>query len=194
VILEYCERFVFQMGVNRTGDALGVVRLGGHVEAGETAVQCALREVAEEARVEAEVIQVTATFAYEADGAEFALRPMEWTSDGIAPLLVARMSPDNADLSVTFLAKCRDAPTPGAETQALVFLSPEEVQWLVSRSVSLGAFLQSGGSVAMATDLAPRLTLRAHGQLRALAQLLASGCELNAGLPGGGRGLRGRRS
>ena len=33
--------FVFQVGQTRAGDRLGVVRLGGHVEPGESSLACA---------------------------------------------------------------------------------------------------------------------------------------------------------
>ncbi len=40
---------LFVIGPTPTGQRLAIVRLGGHCEAGETAWQCAAREVAEEA-------------------------------------------------------------------------------------------------------------------------------------------------
>lgn len=172
VLLRYGPRFVFQAGLNASGDALGVVRLGGHVEPGETGVECAVREVAEEARVAADVFAAQTTFTYEPSGDEFALRKVEWAGEGMEPLLVATMPGDAGDLSVTYMASCTDEPTPGAETQALLFLSPDEVRWIVSGAVALGAFIGSGGWATMATVLPLDLRLRPHGQLRALAALL----------------------
>jgi 8-oxo-dGTP pyrophosphatase MutT (NUDIX family) len=53
---------VFMVGPNRAGDRLGVVRLGGHREAGETSWTCAGREVLEEASVRIRPIPPPATY------------------------------------------------------------------------------------------------------------------------------------
>jgi len=48
----YKNLFVFQVGPTNKGDTLGVVRLGGHKEDEETAVETAKREVREEATID----------------------------------------------------------------------------------------------------------------------------------------------
>ncbi|WP_372708536.1 hypothetical protein [Bacillus sp. CDB3] len=45
----YNNLFIFQVGPTSKGDTLGVVRLGGHKEYDETAIETAKREVKEEA-------------------------------------------------------------------------------------------------------------------------------------------------
>lgn len=173
LILRSGDRFMFQVGLNATRDALGIVRLGGHVEPGETPAQCAVREAAEEACVRARIVSPPSTFAYQVDSAEFVLARDTWSAAPPTPLLVAAMSTAPPGASVTYLGEFTDRPTPGGETQGLVLLSRREVQWLTSASVSLAEFLESGGVLVPATDLPTNMALRPHGQLRALSILLA---------------------
>lgn len=173
-ILRYGSHFVFQTGLNRNGDALGVVRLGGHVERGETAIECAKREAFEEGCVDISIESATATWSYETAGDDFELVPVDDELAHPAPLLVASMAPDPG-LSVTYLASCSAEPTPGHETQAIIFLRPCDVAWLTTEAMRLADFLQRGGSLIEAVDLPRGLVLRPHAQLRALGQLLRDG-------------------
>ncbi|WP_143522580.1 NUDIX domain-containing protein, partial [Pseudomonas sp. 2822-17] len=54
--------FIFQVGPTKDGEKLGVVRLGGHIEDNETALDAAKREVFEEAKVEITPFNPMATF------------------------------------------------------------------------------------------------------------------------------------
>lgn len=180
VILEFEGLYVFQTGLNRSGDALGVVRLGGHVEPGETAEECARREVREEGNAEASLVAAGSTWSYEPDGESFHLTPYEGETSHPAPLLVTSMAPDRGSgsglgVSLTYLAVARNLPTPGAETQALIFLTTDEIHRLTSEATPLGALLEAGGSIDEATPLPRQLPLRPHGQLKALAELLWAG-------------------
>lgn len=174
VILEYEARYVFQTGLNRARDALGVVRLGGHVEPGESAVECARREVREEGNTDASILAADMTWSYEPNGESFDLKPFGGETSHPAPVFVATMAPDFG-LSVTYLAAPSNRPTPGAETQALLFLTLEDVNRLTTEVTTLGAFVEGGGLLDEVTALPKHLPLRPHGQLRALAELLRTG-------------------
>ena len=83
----YQGRFIFQVGPTKKGDRLGVVRLGGHKEFEETALETARREVLEEANMK--ITAVNAPITYHLN---------EWDSNAsiiklkeeIAPILVKR--------------------------------------------------------------------------------------------------------
>jgi 8-oxo-dGTP pyrophosphatase MutT (NUDIX family) len=171
VLLEYDKYYVLQTGMNRARDALGVVRLGGHVEPGEDPTQCALREVREEACTDAEIAPADTAYSYEPDGETFRLTPFRAGLPPPSPLLIASMAPAPG-VSVTYLAHTRDRPTPGAETQALIFLTLDDVRWITADAVTLGDFLAAGGIVDDAVELPRDLRLRPHGQLLALSQLV----------------------
>lgn len=173
LILRNHDRFVFQVGLTGQRDALGIVRLGGHVEAGETPAECAVREALEEGSTRASIVSPPGTFRYDADS-EAVLSPSGWPGEAPASLLLATMSGASAgDLSVTYLAESTDDPSPSAETQGLIFLSAGDVLWLTSTQVSLAEFIDAEGTVVAATELPPSMTLRPHGQLRALAVLVS---------------------
>jgi 8-oxo-dGTP pyrophosphatase MutT (NUDIX family) len=131
VLLRWRDRFVFQTGLNRSGERLGVVRLGGHVEPGETPAECACREAREEANIAVRLVSAPTTHSYEVNAEAFDLVPTSWRSEPPMPLLVAAMTPEPG-LSVTYLAESDDEPRPGAETQALLFLTADEVKLLAT--------------------------------------------------------------
>ena len=173
VILKNAGRFVFQFGYNAERDALGVVRLGGHVEPGESAGQTAIREALEEASTRVALIPSRTTFRYESNQRAIELIPTRWGAGPPAPVLLAEMTAAGlTGLSVTYLAESLDPPVPAAETQALEFLTAAEVHWLAGSSVTLGDFIEAGGVVNDPSGLPRDLPLRPHGQLRALSILL----------------------
>ncbi|SEP55705.1 NUDIX domain-containing protein [Piscibacillus halophilus] len=61
--------FVFQVGPIKEGDKLGVVRLGGHRESEEAALEAAQREVYEEASINMIPIHSPETFHLNVMGA-----------------------------------------------------------------------------------------------------------------------------
>ncbi len=173
-IVRHGSYFVFQTGLNRRGDALGVVRLGGHVERGETAIECAKREASEEGCVDIDVESVTGTWSYVPAGDDFELSPVDDELVQPTPLLIASMAPGRG-LSVTYFACCTTEPRPGHETQAIIFLTTTDVEWITTEKVRLADFLGRGGRITEAVDLPRGLLLQPHGQLRALGQLLRVG-------------------
>lgn len=173
VILRNARRFVFQFGYNAARDALGVVRLGGHLAPGESPDRTAVREAFEEANTRVKLIPSPTTFRYEASETTIELVPRAWGAGPPEPLLVAEMTESGVGgLSVTYLAESFDSPTPAAETQALVFLTAAEVPSLAGSSLTLGEFIEAGGVVKDPSGLPRHFPLRPHGQVLALSILL----------------------
>jgi 8-oxo-dGTP pyrophosphatase MutT (NUDIX family) len=170
-------RFVFMVGFPLPArDRLGVVRLGGHREPGETAWACAAREVAEEAGLGLQPLPPPATFWVGPDQDAAALAPGPWPGaidEPAPPLLVGwRPGAGRRRLSVTYLARGTGTPAPATEAQGLLLLRPDEVRRVAHERLSLGAFLREGGRALLRAPLPTRLPLEPRLQLAALAVLL----------------------
>jgi ADP-ribose pyrophosphatase YjhB (NUDIX family) len=174
------DRFVFAFGLPAgVSDCLGVPRLGGHREAGETAWQCAAREVLEEASVALQPLPPPATYWVGPPHDPAALIAGSWeaavdsAAEEPSPLLVAwREEVGERRLSATFLAKADGTPVPAAETQGLLLLRPQDVQRVAHKTLSLNELLRDGGQAVLRADLDPHLPLVPLLQLRALAHIL----------------------
>jgi 8-oxo-dGTP pyrophosphatase MutT (NUDIX family) len=173
-------RFVFAVGLpSGATDRLGVARLGGHREHGETAWQCAAREVREEASLAARPLTPPATYWVGPPHDPAALAAGPWAPEEAgapgepAPLLVAwREEAGARRLSVTYLARAEGAPIPAAETQGLLLLRGEDVRRLARETLTLDGLLREGARAVLRDALDPRLPLAPLLQLRALAHLL----------------------
>ena len=60
-------RFLFAIGPKHGGDTLAVVRIGGHLEPGETAEGCLIREAEEEASIAVRLVDPPATHWVDGD-------------------------------------------------------------------------------------------------------------------------------
>jgi 8-oxo-dGTP pyrophosphatase MutT (NUDIX family) len=168
-------RVPFMVGPTRAGDALGVVRLGGHREPGETSLACAAREVWEEASLRIEPVRPPATYQVEVGAGEFSLGdwPRRLLAGPVPPVLVSRRQGDALGrLSVMYLARSEDEPVPAAETRGLLLLDGAWVARLAAGGVTLREYLGQGGRAVLREELPPDLPLVGLGQLQWLAWLL----------------------
>jgi 8-oxo-dGTP pyrophosphatase MutT (NUDIX family) len=176
-------RFPFMVGPTARGDALGVVRLGGHRERGEAPWDCAAREVREEAGLTIRHVAPPQTYWFE-DGAEpDALVPGDWpvAECGVAPLLAIRKGVGVARrLMPMYLARAAGNPIPLAETRGLLLLSPAEVCSLIATPPTLDQFVRAGGCAILRDTLPAHLPLEPFLPLRLLAALLARHPDLGA--------------
>lgn len=157
--------FVFQVGPNKTGDRLGVVRLGGHLEPGETPWQAVRREVLEEATMAVTPLPVPAT--YLTSGGE--LQVIAW-EERPAPLLVYQREP--GAFTPLYLTYSADSPTPAAETRGLLLLDREWLARLVREEMSLDRYLAAGGRAILREELPGAMLLAPSYYLGLLDRLL----------------------
>jgi 8-oxo-dGTP pyrophosphatase MutT (NUDIX family) len=167
-------RFVFMVGLPLPEhDRLGVVRLGGHREPGETAWACAVREVAEESGMTGYPLAPPATYWIGPAQEPATLAAASWSAEPgepAAPLLVAwRSDAGRRRLSVMYLVRAEGMPAPAAETQGLLLVHPDEVLRLARERLSLATFLRDGGQAVLRVPLASDLPLEPRLQLLALA-------------------------
>ena len=163
-----------------------IYRLGGHIEPGETAWDCLVREVREESTLTAVPVEPRATLLVHRDAEEAPLRVLDgaWPAEqGPRPLaLIAASDDPTAPLNVMFLARAEGRPRPSAEVQGLLLLQPEEVIALSRAPVSLAEFQRAGGQALLAEPLDDELPLAPFLQFRLLARILAERPELLEGL------------
>lgn len=170
---------VFSVGPDRTGDRLGIARLGGHREQGESPVDCALREVREEAGIRASPLAATTSYRapYVPPGGEdFRLIPEVFAGFGaVAPLLVSHIATQpEGPFSIMFWGRVEGGDlTPGEECRGLLLLRPPEVVRLMVRPTTLRAHLAGGGRAILTAGFPIDLPLRPLNQLHYLARLLA---------------------
>ncbi|MGG0938851.1 NUDIX hydrolase [Brevibacillus centrosporus] len=171
-------RFPFQIGPNRAGTALGIVRLGGHREGRETGWQCAAREAHEEASLQVSPVPPPRTYWYETAVADTpALFEGAWLEEGVAPILIGRHL-NRHNLTPIYLAVSQDKPVPAHETKGLLLLSPEEISTILSKEITLGQYLDAGGKALLRVDLPLNGRLQPFPHLRLLHWVLTQHPEI----------------
>ncbi|QRG65124.1 NUDIX domain-containing protein [Brevibacillus choshinensis] len=146
-------RFPFQVGPNRAGTALGIIRLGGHREGTETGWECAAREAYEEASLQITALKPPATYWYETSAADSPARFLEkWPENGINPILIGRHLNRN-HMTPIYLAVSQDNPVPANETKGLLLLTPTDISKIIAKPITLKQYLQAGGKAVIHENL-----------------------------------------
>jgi 8-oxo-dGTP pyrophosphatase MutT (NUDIX family) len=162
--------FPFQVGPTKLGTSLGVVRLGGHRENGETGWQCASREALEEESLKVNPIKPPATYWYEAsDNPKLTIG--NWQQDEYSPILVGRRQ-DSDLITPIYLASSSETPVPAMEAKGILLLRPEEIKSINSKKITLGHYLESGGKAVFKENLPLHLVLEPFPHLRFLEILI----------------------
>lgn len=173
-------RLAFMVGPNAKGDRLGVVRLGGHCERGETSQTCAAREVMEEATMAIRLLHPPVTYFA---GAPLRLpgEPLptiDWP-DKPAPVLVTQRA--DTSLAALYLAVSNDPPVPAAESQGILLPDRDWFHRICTERLTLEEYLAGGGQAVLRTAMDRRLVLEPSYQLRLFDRLLEQHSELVPG-------------
>ncbi|MGH0777432.1 NUDIX domain-containing protein [Bacillus cereus] len=163
----YKNLFVFQVGPTSKGDTLGVVRLGGHKEADETAVETAKREVKEEASIDITILNSPTTFYKENWNAQSKKIKVE---NEINPILII----DSLDesLSIMYVAYSKIPPKPSSETNGLLLLSLSDIELICTGKITLNDYINQGGVSILKEKMNKDLVLQPFPQLMFLSELL----------------------
>lgn len=165
--------FPFQVGPTRKGDKLGVVRLGGHREDGESAQETAIREVFEESSMEIELVNSPITF-FKREWNDTAIKIR--SSEDIAPILLKGTDPTAS--TAMYLAYSNTAPVPSSETTGLLLLSPEDITFICKQKITLEKFIEQGGKALLSQEINMGLPLEPFPQLLFLAELFEKEASL----------------
>ncbi|MBG9716581.1 NUDIX hydrolase [Bacillus cereus] len=163
----YKNLFVFQVGPTNKGDTLGVVRLGGHKEGDETAVETAKREVKEEATIDIAILSSPCTYYKKNWDAQSKKIKVE---NEINPILIID-SPDET-LSTMYMAHVENKPTPSSETNGLLLLSVNDIRLISSKEITLNEYIKQDGIAVLKEKMNKELILQPFPQLMFLAELL----------------------
>lgn len=165
--------FVFQVGPTKEGDKLGVVRLGGHREGNETALDTAKREVFEEAQVEIALFNPNTTFYLR----EWNEEPTKVKIDEpVVPILIK--GNEESSYSVMYLSNTLTLPAPASESNGLLLLTPEIVQLIGRKKITLSDYQKMGGFSILKAELDMNLILQPFPQLLFLSRLLNEETDL----------------
>ncbi|PGZ51556.1 DNA mismatch repair protein MutT [Bacillus cereus] len=163
----YKNLFVFQVGPTSKGDTLGVVRLGGHKESNETAVETAKREVKEEAAIDITILNSPTTYYKENWNAQSKKIKVE---NEVHPILIID-SPDES-LSIMYVAYSKMLPKPSSETNGLLLLSLNDIELICTGKITLNDYINQGGLAILKEKMNIDLVLQPFPQLMFLAELL----------------------
>lgn len=133
----YNNLFIFQVGPTRKGDTLGVVRLGGHKENNETAVETAKREVKEEAAIDITILSSPSTYYKENWNAQSKKIKVE---NEVAPILI--IDSPYETLSIMYIAHSENEPNPSSETNGLLLLSVSDIRLICSKEITLNDYIK----------------------------------------------------
>lgn len=157
----------FMAGPNQEGD-LCVVRLGGHKENGETAIECMKREVKEDASIS--IIPVNSPITYRAESWDDKPRLMNQNFNGdLSPIIIK--GDEEGPLSILYFAYSDEEPVPDSETHAILFLSLTDVDLICKESITIDDFLKSGGKALFQNELRRDVILKPGVHLRFLSML-----------------------
>ncbi|MED1303603.1 DNA mismatch repair protein MutT [[Bacillus thuringiensis] serovar konkukian] len=163
----YKNLFVFQVGPTSKRDTLGVVRLGGHIEADETAVETAKREVEEEASIDITILNSPTTYYKESWNAQSKKVKVE---NEVNPILIID-SPDES-LSIMYVAYSKMLPKPSSETNGLLLLSLNDIELICTGKITLNDYINQGGVSILKEKMDNELILQPFPQLMFLSELL----------------------
>jgi len=158
--------FMFGFGSHHPANELGIVRFGGHREAGETAIECVRREVKEESSLDVTFFENQAIYMENDHGNGY---DRTKGSQRVHPILISRREENR--FSAMYLAHGHGSLVPGAETQGVLFLRREDLGMICSRDTTLREYTENGGKLLLAGDLPESAVLSPHTQIRFLNRL-----------------------
>jgi 8-oxo-dGTP pyrophosphatase MutT (NUDIX family) len=177
VLLKEADHYVFCYGPHSSG-AIYVLRIGGHVEEGESPWECAVREAQEEAAVSVHQLPVHTSVKTKGLDGPIVELPGPIILDGHPtehPLVLGGYPDPGTNKSTLFLAETQEISHPSNEVFGLVKLSAEKVIDLASSPHAFGAIEASAEPQNKQITIASETPLLISSHLKALAFCLERG-------------------
>jgi 8-oxo-dGTP pyrophosphatase MutT (NUDIX family) len=167
----YKDKLVFMIGPDNTGNKLGIVRFGGHIEENEDIFLALEREIMEEAAINITLVSSPVTY-YKSKWEQDFFDISEDTQLKIKPIIVKG---DEDRTTALFLSYADQEPKPSAETYGAIFLNEREILDICTKKISLHEFLASDGKIIQQINLDYDMEIYAGVHLKAFYDLLVSG-------------------
>jgi hypothetical protein len=169
--------YPFAIGTQPYNGRIPVFRLGGHCEEHENGWQCAVREVYEETKLQITPLTPLITYLLpDGDRIDGELETIQWQLETehnpIPMLVVAYCREGKILLSLMYLAKTDQFPSPSLEIKGLLLLTKEDVHSLCQEPVTLEQYLNGGGKALLNYEFDRSLILDPFIQLRLLSRIL----------------------
>lgn len=165
--------FMFGFGTNHKDNELGVVRFGGHLEKGETAIQCVIREVKEESSLDIDFYDNKYIYIEKDNGKSY--EKIKGKEDN-NPILVIKWQDNN--ISIMYLAYGKGKLVPSMETQGILLLRKEDINLICSKDITFKEYKNNGGKYILANSFPDDAILIPHNQMRFLNKLFTLESEL----------------
>lgn len=174
VLLKEAGRYVFCYGPHASGD-IYVLRIGGHLEEGESPWECAVREAKEEAAVVIHQLPVNMSVKTDGIDGQIIELPGPIVLDGYPserPLVLGGSLEPGVDKSTLFLAESQGISHPSNEVFGLVKLTAEKVIEIARTPHAFGAIEATAEPQNKQMEIASSTPLLISSHLQALAYCL----------------------
>ena len=174
VFLLYEKKFAFMVGPDKSGERLGIVRLGGHIEQNEKIIDCVKREIREEASTDIQLVSSPTTY-YKRSWEEETYEVLDNSIFDIKPILI---NGDKTRATVLFLAYAENQLIPAAEAYGIILLSEEDIVKICNEKITLSTFVSQGGELLQSQNMNFDYALNIGPHLRFLYHLIETNYSL----------------
>jgi hypothetical protein len=165
----YQDTLTFMIGPDNTGEKLGLMRLGGHIEEKESLLQALEREIKEEGSVKVKLFDSPSTFYkrnWEDINYSEITNKLKWD---IRPLIITG---DKSRSTAVFLSHTEEKPKPSSEAYGLIFLKENDIRDICTKKLHLIDFLKNGGKLIQQKEIDYEMEMYAGVHLSFLNRLM----------------------
>ncbi len=171
----YQNTLVFMIGPDKSGEKLGIVRLGGHIEENENYLQALEREIEEEASIKIKLINSPSSFYKESWDERDYYEITDNIPLEIKPLIITG---DKVRSTAIFIAYTEELPKPASEAYGIIFLKENDIRDICSKKICLNDFLRNGGKFIQQKEINYDMEIYAGVHLKFLNRLMEQDIDL----------------